>query len=207
MARANYRPGFRSRLIGYLKVLLPLLAVGLLSTVFLFQTRDEIEGGITFSADDRDTMRDGLAIYNPKFSGLNINGDRFVMEASKATPDSADPQEVVLLNLDGRTDYETGLSVYLKASRGIARLPEQILELSGGVHIRTSEGLEGLTNEGVAGLEDGSFVADTPVTLDGPMGHLEAGSMKLERVSGDGSRENQVFTFENGVKLTLEPNR
>lgn len=206
MARAEYRPGLRSRLVGYLKIALPLLAIGLLSTVFLFQESDQIEGGITFSSDDRDTMRDGLSIYNPKFSGINLNGDRFFMEAAKATPDSADPEEVDLIDLNGRTEYKNGFAVYLTAARGKARLPQQLVELSGGVHIRTSDGFEGLTNAGIAGLENGSFITETPVTLSGPIGKLEAGSMRLEHLVSDGAGENQVFTFENGVKLTLTQN-
>ena len=137
MSKGEYRPGFRSRIVGYLKIALPILAIGLLSTVFLFQKDGQIEGGITFSSDDRDTMRDGLAVYNPKFSGVNLNGDRFHMEATKATPDSGTPKEVALIDLNGRTDYKSGLSVYLKAARGLVRLPEQQLELSGGLHILT----------------------------------------------------------------------
>ena len=151
-------------------------------------------------------MRDGLAVYNPKFSGVNQNGDRFIMEASKATPDSADPDEVVLVDLNGRTDYKSGLSVYLKAARATVRVPEQKLEMSGGLHIRTSDGFEGLANAGVAGLDTGSFISDGPVSLEGPIGRLEAGSMRLEPMSAEGEAENQVFTFENGVTLTLTPN-
>jgi len=206
MARKDHNPGLRSRFIGYLKIALPLLAVALLSTVFLFQTGDEIEGGITFSRVDKDTMRDGLAVYNPKFSGVNLQGDRFFMEAAKATPDSGDPKEVTLVDLNGRTDYISGLSVYLKAARGIVRLPDQKLELSGGLHIRTSDGFEGTANAGTAGLETGSFMSKGPVTLTGPMGQLEAGSMQLVPSNDSGSGENQVFTFENGVTLTLIPN-
>lgn len=206
MARKDHPAGYYSRFVGYLKVALPLLAIGLLSTVFLFQAGDEIEGGISFSSDDRDTMKDGLAVYNPKFSGVNLHGDRFFLEASKATPDSGDPKEVVLVDLNGRTEYKSGLAVYLKAARGIVRLPEQVLELSGGLHIRTSDGFEGLTNAGVAGLETGSFLSKGPVSLEGPIGRLEAGSMRLDPSPEGETVENQVFTFENGVKLTLTPN-
>ncbi len=206
MARPDYRPGLRTRIVGFLKIALPLLAVALLSTVFLFQESDQIEGGITFSSDDRDTMRDGLAIYNPKFSGINLNGDRFFMEASKATPDGADPNEVELVDLNGRTEFRNGSAIYLKAARGTARLPQQIIDLYGGVHIRTSDGFEMLTNAVIAGLETGSFISDTPVTLSGPIGQLEAGSMRIEQLSEDTNEENQVFTFENGVTLTLTPN-
>ena len=206
MARPDYHPGLRSRFVSYLKVALPLLAIALLSTVFLFQVPDEIEGGITFSADDRDTIRDGLTIYNPKFSGVNLNGDRFFMEASKATPDSAEPEEVALLEINGRTDYVGGFSVYLKAARGTVHLPDQQLNLSGGIHIRTSEGFEGLTNSGQFEMDTGRFVTATPVSLNGPMGQVEAGSLRIETLANGSSKENQVFTFENGVKLTLTPN-
>lgn len=207
MARAPYRPGAYSRFIGYVKIALPLLAIALLSTVFLVQSEDTIEGGITFSKNDRDTIRDGLTVYNPKFSGVNLRGDRYFLEALKATPDSAEPDEVMLEGVDGRTDYVSGLSIYLTSERGMARLPQQRLNLEGGVTIKTSEGYEGKTEAGVLGLDNGSFVSKGPVTLSGPPGQIEAGSLRIESLKHpDAAQENQVFWFENGVKLTYLPN-
>lgn len=206
MASTEYRPGLRSRLVGFLKIVLPLFAIGLLSTVFLFQREDQIEGGITFSEDDRDTMRDGLAVYSPKFSGHSEAGDRFFVEAAKAVPDQgSDPNEVALIDLSGRTEYKSGLTVNLKAARGKALLKDQQLKLEGGIHITTSNGYEGMTNGGVAGLDTGTFVSDGPVTLDGPVGTLEAGLMRIDSGDTEVGSQNQVFTFENGVRLTLNP--
>ncbi len=206
MARGRSRPGLRSRIVGYLKIALPLVALGLLSTVFLFQEDDAAPGGITFSENDRDTMRDGLAVYNPKFSGVTPNGDRFYLEAAKATPDdSADPNEVALVDLTGQTEYASGLVLTLKAARAQAYLEKQIVEVSGGMRIVTSNGFEGMATAGTVGLETGSFVSDGPVTLQGAIGYLEAGSMRLENEQDGEGVQNQVFTFENGVKLTLTP--
>ena len=206
MERTDYRPGLRSRLVGYLKIALPLLATGLMSTVFLFQQPDEIAGGITFSEDDRDTMRDGLAVYSPKFSGLGPSGNRFFVEATKAVPDSGqNPNFVSLVDLSGRTEYTSGLTVNLRAARGRANLPEQVMELEGGLRILTSNGYEGLTNGGSANLETGTFQSSGPVTLTGPIGTLEAGVMQIVVETLETGKQNQVFTFEKGVKLTLNP--
>ena len=203
MARTR-NPAAYSRFVGYLKIALPLIAIGLLSTVFLVQKEDPIKSGAIFSEIDRDTIRDGLSVHNPKYSGVNVNGDRFYLEASRATPDGADPDEVAMVDILGRTDYREGRTISLRAARGTAFLPDQTILLEGGVHIKTSDGYEGLTNAGTAGLDRGSFVSDGPVTLTGPTGMLEAGSMRIETHQSD-QGENQVFTFENGVKLKFEP--
>ena len=206
MARSDYNPGLRSRLVSYLKIVLPLIAMGLLSTVFLFQEGDKPPTGITFSEDDRDTMRDGLAVYNPRFSGVSQSGDRFFMQAAKATPDrNENPAEVALVDLVGRTEYISGLTIHLRAARGLAHLERQQVDLSGGIHVSTSDGLEGMANAGTAGLEDGSFVSDGPVSLTASFGALDAGSMRVQTETDSEGAQNQVFTFENGVKLTLDP--
>lgn len=206
MAERSYRPGLYSRFIGYTKIALPLIAIAVLSSVFLLQEKDEIAGGVTFSEDDRDTMRDGLAVYNPRFSGVNLNGDRFFMEAQKATPDGSDTKEVALVDLDGRTDYASGLTVFLKASRGFADLPGQTLDLTDGVRLRTSDGFEGVMNTLKADLETGLIVSEMPVRLTGPRGLLEAGSMRIETIPDENGIENQVFSFENGVTLSFTAN-
>lgn len=206
MTQTEFKPGAYSRLVGYLKIALPLLAIALLSTVFLVQQEDEITGGIVFTQSDRDTVRDGLTMHNPKFSGVNLKGDRFYVEAERATPDGAEPKEVALKGVDGRTDYVSGLSIFLSAARGTAYIPEQKVRLEGGLTIRTSDGYEGVTDAGVAGLKTGSFVSDGPVTLTGPTGTIEAGSLRIETLKEPkDNSENQVFWFEKDVKLVFQP--
>ncbi len=53
------RPGMHSRLVAILKLGLPLVALGLLSALFLVQTDDRI-GGVVFSDGDVEALGNGL---------------------------------------------------------------------------------------------------------------------------------------------------
>lgn len=206
MDRVPYRPGLYSRLVGLLKVALPLVAVALMATVFLVQKEDKITGGVVFTQGDRDTMRDGLAINNPELSGITATGDRFFMTAVRAIPDGNTLNEVALERITARTEYLSGRKVYLKAHEGTAFVPEQRVHLMGDIEINTTDGYVGVTQTASADLANGEIFADSPVVIDGPTGRLEAGSMRItNEPDATGARNNQMFTFENGVKLTFQP--
>jgi lipopolysaccharide export system protein LptC len=62
-------PGLYSRVVAVLKVGLPLVAVGLLASLFVVQTDDRIGEGVVFSPGDVEALGSGLRISNPTFTG------------------------------------------------------------------------------------------------------------------------------------------
>ena len=70
-------PGLYSRVVAVLKVGLPLVAVGLLASLFLVQTDDRLGGNVVFSPGDVEALGSGLSINNPTFTGTTRGEDRF----------------------------------------------------------------------------------------------------------------------------------
>ncbi len=78
-----------SRLVAYLKVLLPLTALALMSTVFLLSRGVETDAVIPFAQKDLKDRTSGQQITAPFFSGTTTQGDEIMVTAQSARPGGA----------------------------------------------------------------------------------------------------------------------
>ena len=202
MAARPRDPGVYSRWVGILKIGLPLIAVGLLSTVFLVQREDTFEGGLVFTKVDLATLGDGLTISNPRFSGLTDAGDTFTLSAARAVPDSSRPKIVEMTDISADYSQSGGMSVTATAAQGVALMVEQTLELAGGLTALTNTDYEFNAEGGLFDLRSGAFESAGQVRIIGPGQQLIAGKM---RVTTPDNGDNQIFLFENGVRMTYDP--
>jgi len=198
--------GTYSRIVGFVKVALPILALILLSTVFLVQKKDTFEGGLIFTQADRDTLREGLTIRDPRFGGVTRDGDTFTITAVTAVPDGVTPKEVAMTGIFSRTEYATGGTTELRSQNGVANLRDQTLALSGGMEIQTSNGYTVIAPGAFANMVAGTIVSEGPVTAEGPAGKLEAGAMTYATVyAGDGETiATRTLRFNNGVTMKIK---
>ena len=198
--------GLYSRFVKVIKIVLPLLAIALLSTVFLFQRDQGFDGQVVFSDIDRNGLSDGLTVRNPEITGVSSGGDAFRISAETAVPDGPRPKEIRFTGLNARTDYQSGETLTVEADQGVVDVREQRMEVDGNVVIDTSNGYRGETDQAVVNIRDGLFESPGPITIDGPMGTIDAGRMRIEERDGeDSSKNNRHFLFENGVKLVFLP--
>ena len=75
-----------SRMVALLKVLLPLAALALLSTLFLISRGVNIEATIPFADHEIEERMRGQQITAPFFSGTTAQGDEITVTASIARP-------------------------------------------------------------------------------------------------------------------------
>lgn len=203
-----------SKLVRWLKIGLPLLALGLLSAVFLLPRENGFDGGLIYSTADLLALGEGLTVSNPRFTGSTEQGEPFVVSARTATPDGPDPKEVVLDAPDAEID-QAERTITLTAATGTLLPKESRLSLSGGVTLVTSDGYEVTTDAVDANIKTGTLDAPGPVRAVGPQGSIEAGSFRAERAprAKDGAAPAATtglsvgdrFWFENRVKVTYAP--
>ena len=117
MAEHGGRAGLYSRVVAVLKVGLPLVAVGLLASLFLVQTDDRIGGGVVFSPGDVEALGSGLRISNPTFTGTTRGEDRFRFTAELVEPDAAPPERAAITALAGTLDLHNGPEVTVTRRR------------------------------------------------------------------------------------------
>jgi lipopolysaccharide export system protein LptC len=202
---ARPRLGRYSRAVRILRVALPLVALALMSTIFLF-TRDTLPPGIRFSAKDFAALEDGLRLSEPRFTGTTDAGEPFVVSAEWALPDSADPTEIRLHAIRASIAMADGRTAELTAADGMLRPKAQTVALTGGVRLTTSDGYVAETETAEADLRARTLVAPGAVMAEGPLGRIEAG--RLDMVRPDPARDpdaEELIVFQNRVRVVYRP--
>jgi lipopolysaccharide export system protein LptC len=86
-----------SRAVKWAKFIMPVIAIILLASVFIFGKEDALRSGtISIDADTINLTTD-QKITNPQFSGLTNLGDSFILKAIEAMPDSPTPEKIDLI--------------------------------------------------------------------------------------------------------------
>ncbi|HMQ95060.1 MAG TPA: hypothetical protein PKA33_00900 [Amaricoccus sp.] len=196
-------PGLYSRVVAILKVSLPLVALGLLSALFLIQTDERLGGDLVFTKGDIAALGTGQRISDAIFSGTTRDEDRFRFTARQVVPDAAPPTRAAITTLAGTIDFTGGLSVAVQAEGGDLDIPAQRLGLSGDVRIETSDGYRMAADTVTLDLRDGTLVAGDTVETEGPMGRIDSRSLSIVPAEGDGQARR--FSFGDGVRLVYDP--
>ena len=86
-----------SRAVKWAKFIMPVIAVMLLASVFIFGKEDALRSGTISIDDDTINLTTDQKITNPQFSGLTNLGDSFILKAIEAMPDSPTPEKIDLI--------------------------------------------------------------------------------------------------------------
>lgn len=182
------------------KVIFPLVALGLLSTMFLFSRTLDPSDAIPFADIDIEKIAREQQLTAPRFSGTTSDGSAITVDAESALPDLINPRRLTIQKVIARIETQNGPSYGIIAKTALYDGNDEILDLEGEVRLSTSTGYRLETEKLTADLATTGVTAPGFVTGRGPAGMLEAGSMKL---TTDGA--TQVLVFKNGVKLVYDP--
>lgn len=201
------RRSLRTRVVGVMKYLLPLLALALLATVFLWNKDDEAGIGLTFSQADIETMRSGLRVTGPQLSGSSLNGDIYDFRADVVIPQDLQLTHADIEGLTGRILFRDGRQVDLSAARAEIEMPSQRVVLDTGIQIRTSDGYEATAARAEVDLRQAVLTATGPVVASGPPGRIAADGMIITPASADGAltANDTLIRFTGGVTLRYTP--
>lgn len=191
-----------SRFVSLLKIIMPLIAIGLMATVFLFTKDRALDGGLQFSKADFVALEAGMQVTKPRFSGSNAQGDTYNFTAEVMHPDAPKPSKIAATGLSGEIRFFEGLSVELSARSAEVDLDARTLRFDDGTTVVFSDGLRATSEQVFADLDTGQINTYGPITASSPMGKIVAGNLKTETIHHD-EQENRMIWFENGVKLVF----
>ncbi|MGB8624422.1 MAG: hypothetical protein WCD16_16550 [Paracoccaceae bacterium] len=192
-----------SRFIALAKIVLPLAALGLLSTLFLFSHRVDPTRPVREGNVDVGELAREQRITAPTYSGVTRDGTAISISAATATPDLAAPGRGSAAEMTARLDFADGDHAEIASARGAVDTEAGHAILSGGVKITTTSGFEISTESLTAALDRTSVVSESTVNAKGPMGTLTAGQMRIEASGADDG--GYVLLFKQGVKLVYHP--
>lgn len=202
-AERGARVDLYSRMVALLKVLLPLAALGILSTLFLLSRSADPTLSIPFAEKDMaDRMRD-QQVTAPFFSGTTPKGDEIIVTASVARPGGmGTPAEAT--NLMARITMADGVRFTLNSDTGVVAVNKDMATFTGNVKITSSTGYVVLTetlNTALSGIS-----GNTPghVEGNGPLGKFTAGQMQIDTKIEGGPVH---MLFKNRVKLIYDPKK
>jgi lipopolysaccharide export system protein LptC len=199
-----------SRLVSWMKVLLPLAALAVISALFLSAQKT---GDLTeiFTAEELVTLGAGLRLDNPRFAGVTEQGEPFAIRAEWALPDSAMPRFIDLERPEGEIEMKGGRTISAHSATGRMHREKKILVLEGGVVLDTSDGYHIETDQIEFDLDAETAFGPGPVSGTGPSGQIDAGSFRAatgrgpeDGASGGGAGSGQIW-FENRVRVVFIP--
>lgn len=193
-----------SRLVYWLKILLPLSALVLLSTLFLVSRDLRPEDAIPYAeADIEDRLR-SPRLTAPDFAGMTADGAALSLKAKEArlgTEGSAAPGEVI--ELAGLLETPDGARTELSAAEARLDQDRQQMVLGGGVVVTSSSGYRVEAAGMTVALDYTALESQGSVTAQGPAFRLEAGAMRLSLA--DAGSKTYLLVFKQGVRMVYLP--
>lgn len=190
-----------SRMIALLKVVLPLTALALLSTVFLISRGAEQEAAIPFAQKEIEERMHGQQVTGPFYAGSTASGDQILVSAETAQIGTGDgaPQA---LDMSATMRLAGGGEITLRSDTGVLSPNADVAQFNGHVIMTTDDGLRVETETLDAHLDQIMAEAPEPVSATSPLGQLSAGSMYIK---SETQGETVHILFNNGVELVYDP--
>jgi len=188
-----------SRMVAWLKILLPLIALGVLGTVFLFNSEDSFETGFTFSRADIETLEKGSFIKNPQVNGITKKGEPFHLIADQIRPMETDTSLFVITNLDVEFQFSAGTWAKVTSESALMDVTAQTVWFENGGRLVTSDGNVAVVDTLHLLMASGELQG-SGIVANGPLGQVSAENFRIESSEG----ENRVLWFENDVRMVYD---
>lgn len=182
---------WRARLASWGKLIFPLLALVILSTLFLMSRQEAPDPLPYVQAEAR--IAEGTTVTAPSFATVTQDGASLRLDAATTRQDGT--AQTARLTLRPPSAPATDLIA------GAARMAGEQITLSDGVKISTSDGWILTTPTIESDPEARTLNATQGVAAKGPIGTLSADRMTLSRQGGE-----QTLDFTGRVRLIYQPN-
>ena len=191
-----------TRLVGWLKVALPLAALALLSTLFMLSERIDTNDAIPYAKVDVEDLARDPRMSAPTYAGTTSDGAGITLSADAVRP-AAGEQGASAQGVLAVLQTPDGQKVDILAAQAALDQGSGQLGLSGGVTLSTSAGYRLTTDAMTASLDRTHVASAAPVEVQAPMGDLRADGFTL---SQDPDTQGQyLLVFNGGVRLLYQP--
>jgi lipopolysaccharide export system protein LptC len=170
LARAG---GGYSHFVKFMKVVLPLLAFGIIG---LLAAWPRIQGG-----DQSGTRRDSgeLEMMRALYVGTDTQNRPFSLTADRAVQSTTEPGVLDLVRPQGELTLQDGTWIAVKADRGRYNDKTGKLLLLGNANLFHDKGYEFKSDEAHIDVRAGNAWGDLPVTGQGPFGEIFSRGFRL----------------------------
>jgi len=189
-----------SAFVVWVKTLLPIVALGLLSTIFLFSGKVDVTQSLPYAKLNIAEIVREQRITKPYFSGVSDNGTEITLSAAYASSDKQDSDILNITDLSIILTSENAKTVRITAGLGVLDAAKQKAIVSRNVYLTAMPGFWLKTNGLTVDLKQGVATADTVFQSITALGTIDAGNMLVKMIADD-----QQIVFTNGVRLIYYP--
>jgi lipopolysaccharide export system protein LptC len=171
--RMAHAGGGYSHFVKFMKVVLPLLAFGIIG---LLAAWPRIQGG-----DQSSTRRDSgeLEMMRALYVGTDTQDRPFSLTADRAVQSTSEPGVLDLVRPQGELTLKDGTWIAIKADRGRYNDKTGKLLLLGNANLFHDKGYEFKSDEAHIDVKAGNAWGDLPVTGQGPFGEIFSRGFRL----------------------------
>ena len=191
-----------SRLVSWLKVMLPLAALALLSTLFLVSNRINPEDAIPYAEVDVEARLKEPRMTAPAFAGTTRDGTAMEVSAAETRP-AAGTRGQTATDVAARLRTPDGVVTELAANHAEMAPDGDSVTFEGKVVVTHGLGYRVETEAMVVRLDVTALHSQSAVQVEGPVGRITADGMEL-MPAGEG-RTGYLLVFNGRVKLVYRP--
>lgn len=196
------RDNLHSTIVAWMKIILPLVALGLFSTLFLLSKSVDLSDPIPVTQVDLEQRAQDQGVTNPSFAGVATGGEQVSFKAAMVRPDPENDARLLADQPRAQMHLMGGAVIDIRAETGESDQIYSTAQLKGDVRVVTTTGYDIRTDLLMASFDTLKAEAPGPVTGTGPPGDLSAGAMVLVI---DAKTDTAHLRFTDGVKLIYMP--
>ncbi len=194
------RDDLYSKTVMWVKVTLPLIALALLSTLFLLSGAPDPDAALPYAEVDIDQITREQRVTAPRFAGVVGEDQEIILLAQSVTAETGQTDRIHAQAIDGRVDLGISEVMTLQAALGDIDMARQFASLTDGVAVQTSRGYRMESETILMALDEVRLRAPTHVHITGPGLDLSADAMEMEEVDGA-----PILRFTGSVRMLYEP--
>ena len=193
-------PASYSRYVLFMKLLLPGIALGLTSMLFLWPQIKVSDSPFSINFKTIQTSNtDDLSMINARFVGTDNKNQPFSITADMAKNIRLGGTSLELEMPKADIGTNDGNWLVIIANNGVYHQKSQTLDLLGSVNLFHDSGYEFNTEKATVDLIKGVAISNTLINGQGPFGTLTAEGLRIEK-------KNNQFLFKGKTKLVINSN-
>ncbi len=187
------------RRLGMLKLVVPVIAVGLILSLVAWPLITGGDDGFRIDIADKSFRINGRdEMLSPRFVGTDSADQPYTVTAEVAMRPEGDENVIYLMMPEADITLDDGDWMFIEAQQGLYDRGRETLTLDGSVNLFTDDGFEVRTDSITFDLRGGNASGDQPVKSQGPWGYLNSVGIRYDATG-------QVFHFPGRPTLILYP--
>ena len=189
-----------SAFVVWVKTLLPIAALGMLSTIFLFSGKVDVTQSLPYAKFNIAEIIREQRITKPYFSGVSNNGTEIILSAAYASLDIKNVDILTITQLSVILTSQNAKTIRITAGRGTLNSALQEIVISEDVHLTAALGFWLKTNNLTVDLKQGVVTAHNVFQGLTGLGTIDAEKVVVQMIA-----EDQQIIFTNSVHLIHYP--